>query len=166
MNYGKKIIWSVFFISLTTYLWVSLYFLDRVYFLCPIEYKGDVLVRYDSRGGGSFGSPRGGNRLHQGLDLLAKIGTGVLASRTGKVITVAKDNGMGNYIIIKHPHNFITLYGHLQQIYVTKNQWLRQGQVIATVGNTGNARYQGIQAHLHFEIRKNGIPQDPIEHLQ
>jgi len=73
---------------------------------------------------------------------------------------------MGNFIIIRHPGNIITMYGHLFRIYVNKNAFVRQGEVIGSVGKTGNANYRDIQPHLHFEIRKNGVPQDPLEYIE
>ena len=77
-----------------------------------------------------------------------------------------KKTGSGNYVIIRHPGNISTLYGHLLEVYVKKNNLVRQGEVIGSVGKTGNANYADIQPHLHFEVRKNGIPQDPLEYLE
>jgi murein DD-endopeptidase MepM/ murein hydrolase activator NlpD len=73
---------------------------------------------------------------------------------------------MGNFVVIRHWDNLATIYGHLAQIYVTEGDFVRQGQVIGAVGKTGNANYRDIQPHLHFEVRKSGIPQDPIEYLE
>jgi len=161
----KKTLLFLLFI-LPVYLSLSLYFLDKNYCLCPIEYKHDVVIRYDSRGEGFFAARRNGNRLHEGIDLFAQIGSPVLACRSGIIIAARKSKGMGNFIIIRHPGNIISIYGHLSNIYVQKNAFVRQGEVIGTVGKTGNADYPDIQPHLHFEIRKNGIPQDPLEYLE
>jgi murein DD-endopeptidase MepM/ murein hydrolase activator NlpD len=154
-------------IILPVYLLISLYFLDKDYFLCPIEYKSDIFIRCDSRGNGFFGTHRRGNRLHEGIDLFAEIGSPVKAVRSGKVIVNREQNrGMGKYIVVRHPGNFITIYGHLARSYVKRGEFIRQGRVIASVGKTGNANYADIQPHLHFEVRKNGVPQDPLEYLQ
>jgi len=161
----KKILLFLILV-LAVYLLVSLYFLDKHYFLCPIEYKGDIIIRSDNRGDGFFAASRNGRRIHEGIDLLAEIGSPVLACRSGRVIAAGKTRGMGNYIIIRHPGNIVTIYGHLSQIFVKRNVFVRQGQVIGRVGKTGNANYPDIQPHLHFEIRKDGIPQDPLEYLQ
>jgi murein DD-endopeptidase MepM/ murein hydrolase activator NlpD len=161
-----KKIFLLLLITLPLYLSISLYFLDKKYFLCPIEYKWDLVIRCDGRGDGFFGAKRNGQRMHTGIDLLAQINTPVLASRSGKVISATQNKGMGKYIIIRHPNNFITIYGHLLAIYVVKNEFVRQGQVIARVGKTGNANFRDVQPHLHFEIRKDGIPQDPLEYLE
>ncbi len=150
---------------LPVYLLVSLYFLDKHYFLCPIDYKRDAIIRCDTWGEGFFASKRKGNRLHDGLDLFAEIGTSVKASRSGIVIAARKSRGMGNYIIIRHPGNIITIYGHLSNIYVHRHKFVRQGEIIGSVGKTGNANHPNIQPHLHFEVRKDSIPQDPLEYL-
>lgn len=153
-------------IFLPIYLLIGLYFLDKDYFLCPIEYKRDIIIRSDRRGDGSFAAERNGNRIHEGVDLLASIGTPVLASRAGIVVAARYSQGMGNFIIIHHPGNITSIYGHLSKIYVTKGEFVRQGEVIGAVGKTGNANFRDIQPHLHFEVKKAGISQNPLEYLQ
>ena len=140
--------------------------MDKQYFICPIEYKSDIIIRNDKGGDGLFASSRSGMRIHKGIDLLADEGKPVLTAKSGKVVSATQNRGMGKYVIIRHRNNIITIYGHLSEIFVRKNDYLRQGQVIGSVGRTGNARYRGILPHLHFEIRKNGIPQDPLEYLE
>jgi len=161
-----KKIFLFLLIFLPIYLFISLYFLDKAYFLSPVEYKRDIIIRSDNRGDGFFAADRSGNRIHEGIDLFAKIGTPVLASRGGMVMAAGENNGMGKYVIIKHSDNITTRSGHLSRIYVHKNEFVCQGQVIGAVGKTGNANLRDIQPHLHFEIRKNGIPQDPLEYLE
>ena len=150
---------------LTVYVVTNYYLADKYYFICQISYTGKPVIRCDSRGDGTFASSRNGNRMHQGIDLCAEIGTPVLAARSGIVMAAKSNRGMGNYVIIRHSFNLVSIYGHLSQIFVTKNQFVRQGHIIGSVGKTGNARNPSIQPHLHFEIRKNGIPQDPLEYL-
>ena len=135
-------------------------------FACPIDYKEEIVIRCDGRGEGFFAAGRRGGRLHNGIDLYAKVGTPVLASRSGRVIAATRNRGMGKFVIVRHRAGFTTVYGHLDKIYVKKNQRVSQGKVIGTVGKTGNARYRGIQSHLHFEIRKKGIPQDPLNYIE
>lgn len=156
----------ILFIILPVFLLINLYFLDKDYFLCPIEYKRDIIIRCDSMGDGFFASPRNGGRLHQGIDLFAPVGTGVLAARSGIVLEAASSKGMGNYIVIGHPGNIMTIYGHLSEIYVNKYKFVRQGELIGSVGKTGNANYRDIQPHLHFEVRKNDVAQDPLGYLE
>ncbi len=142
------------------------YFLDKNYFLCPVEYGGNIVVRSDNRGSGFFGADRNGNRVHQGIDLFARVATPVLASRSGRVSSAARNHGMGNYVVIRHADNIATIYGHLSKIYVARGQFVRQGDVIGRVGKTGNANYRDIQPHLHFEVRRQGLAQDPLEYLE
>lgn len=146
-------------------VFVGLGSLNKQHFVCPIEYKSDILVRKDNRGDGFFAASRSGRRLHNGIDLLADIGIPVLAAKSGKVVSATQNRGMGKHVIIRHRDNIITIYGHLSEISVRKNDFVRRGQVIGRVGKTGNARHYGIMPHLHFEIRKNGVPQDPLEYI-
>jgi len=163
----------IFFIFLLpAYLIITFYFMDRQYFLCPIKYKQDIIIRADTRGNGHFGAGRNGSRVHEGSDLFAEIGTDVLAARSGKVslsrriLNKNTQTGSGNYIIIRHPGNLSTVYAHLLEVFVNENDFVRQGQIIGRVGKTGNANFRDIQSHLHFEVRKDGIAQDPMEYLQ
>jgi len=151
---------------LPVYLGISLSFLDKEYILCPIKYPKNIIIRVDSRGSGYFSAERNGNRVHRGIDLLADIGSPVMAARSGRVIiSTSQPNGMGLYVVIQHPRGVTTLYGHLSKIYVRKGQLVRQGQVIGAVGRTGNANHSSILPHLHFELRENNIPRDPLQYL-
>ncbi len=144
---------------------IGLVLLDKQYFVCPIEYKSDILIRNDHRGDGLFASSRSGRRMHKGLDLMADVGEVVLAAKSGKVISATQNRGMGKYVIIRHADHYITIYGHLSEILVQKYDYVHQGQIIGKVGKTGNARPRDMLPHLHFEIRKNGVPQDPLEYF-
>jgi len=155
----------ILLIVLPFFVLANLYFLDRNCFSCPIGYKWDIVIRSDSRGSGYFESPRNGRRVHNGIDLFAEIGSSVSASGSGRVLACGKKRGMGNFVIVSHPGGLTTVYGHLLSYCVTKNQFLRQGQVIGKVGKTGNASHPAIQPHLHFEVRKNGVPQNPFDYL-
>jgi murein DD-endopeptidase MepM/ murein hydrolase activator NlpD len=155
----------LFLVLFLFFVALGIYFLDKDPFLCPIKYTKDILIRSDTYGNGLFAASRRGNRLHDGIDLLAERGTPVLASRSGIVIAATSSPGMGNYVILRHAGDITTIYGHLTTICVLKGVFVRQGQVIANVGKTGNANARGILPHLHFEIRKSGIPQDPLEYL-
>ncbi|MCL2879705.1 MAG: M23 family metallopeptidase [Treponema sp.] len=95
--------------------------------------------------------------IHQGLDLAAPEGTPVYAAREGKVSEVGKDAVLGNYIIISHGENWVSLYGHLSKIETVLNQQVNSGSLIGRVGTTG----QSTGPHLHFELRQNGKPQNP-----
>ena len=153
-------------LAIPVYLSVSFYYLDKSYFLCPIKYLGDVCIRSDSRGDGEFAARRSGRRMHNGVDLLAEVGTPVVACKGGYARVFEQKNGMGNYIVIYHPDNLSTLYGHLSAIMIPDGILVRQGQVIGKTGKTGNSNHPDIQAHLHFEVRKNGVLQNPRDFLE
>jgi murein DD-endopeptidase MepM/ murein hydrolase activator NlpD len=131
-----------------------------------------MVIRNDSRGEGFFFAKRNGNRVHEGIDLFAEEGSPVFASRFGIVIVSrrvednSKKTGSGNYIVLRHPGGITTSYAHLSKVYVSKYRFVRQGQIIGRVGKTGNANYPDIRAHLHFEVRKNDIPQNPLDYLE
>ncbi|WP_245535099.1 M23 family metallopeptidase [Leadbettera azotonutricia] len=95
--------------------------------------------------------------VHQGLDLASPEGAEVYAARDGVVNEQGNDPVFGNYIIISHGDNWVSLYGHLSKIETTLNQELRSGNLIGRVGSTG----QSTGPHLHFELRQNGRARDP-----
>lgn len=99
--------------------------------------------------------------LHAGVDYGAAPGSPVRAARSGTVTRVGTDPIMGNYVLIEHAGGFETFYGHLQSAVVTLNQRVESGTMIGLVGSTGVST----GPHLHFEIRHNGIPRDPVELL-
>jgi len=160
----KKVLFLLLLIF-TGYIITSLYFLDKHYFICPVKYMGDFVIRSDSRGEGLFSARRSGGRRHRGIDLLAEVGDPVLAVRSGIVEAAESNKGMGNFIVLRHGPGLTSLYGHLSKICVVRGQVVRQGDIIGEVGKTGNSNYANIRPHLHFEIRENNIPQDPLEYL-
>ena len=97
--------------------------------------------------------------FHEGIDISAYVGSKVYSTAQGRVVKIMYSKyGYGNRILIKHAYGFETLYAHLGQIKVKKGQWVRKNQLIGTVGNTGRST----GSHLHYEIRKNGEPRDPL----
>ena len=152
----------LFYLVLIFWFVFEFYFLDKLDFICPIGYKQDIVIRKDTRGNGEFASPRNGRRLHNGIDLLTPTGTSVRAVKSGEVINAEFNKGLGNYIEIMHPDGLVSIYGHLNTIEVKRGQYVQQAAVLGTVGKTGNADHPRILPHLHFELRKNNIPQDPF----
>jgi len=146
-------------------LWDESFYFDMSPMLVPIEYTGSLPIRNDWRGHGDFGARRNGRRRHQGIDLLAPIGTPVRAAKGGIAIGGENKKGMGKFVKIIHKHGLTTIYGHLSKVYIKPVQMIRQGQLIGEVGNTGNARYNGVLPHLHFEVRLRGGAQDPKNYL-
>ena len=146
-------------------LWDESFYFDMVPMVAPIEHTGSLPVRDDWRGHGGFGTRRSGGRRHQGIDILAPIGTPVRAAKGGIAIAGENKMGMGKFVRIIHRHGLTTVYGHLSKVHIKPVQMIRQGQLIGEVGNTGNAKYNGVLPHVHFEVRLRGSAQDPMKYL-
>ena len=99
--------------------------------------------------------------LHSGVDIGVDYGTPIRAAADGLIISAGWYGGYGNLITIDNGDSFSTLYAHCSAMYVSVNQRVERGQVIGAVGATGYAT----GPHLHFEIRKNGVPFDPLTKL-
>ena len=106
----------------------------------------------------AFG-PRWG-RMHEGIDIAAPAGTPIRAAAAGTVIYAGWLGGYGNLTIIDHGNGVATAYGHQSAIYVTGGA-VSQGQEIGAVGSTGHSTGD----HLHFEVRINATPVDPLAYL-
>jgi murein DD-endopeptidase MepM/ murein hydrolase activator NlpD len=112
---------------------------------------------------GSVTSPFGfrWGRMHEGIDIGASYGSPIHAAASGTVIYCGWESGYGNLVAIDHGGNLATAYGHQSSIAVTCGQQVSQGQVIGYVGSTGHST----GPHLHFEVRINGAPVDPLGYL-
>lgn len=97
-------------------------------------------------------------RAHLGTDFAATTGTPARTVGDGVVEFAGVQNGFGNVIFIKHRNNRETVYAHLSKIMVQRGQSVSQGQTVGLVGSTGWAT----GPHLHFEVRVNGMQQDPM----
>lgn len=99
---------------------------------------------------------------HSGIDVGVKSGTQVKAADTGYVATIGRNTKWyGNYVMIIHGNNISTLYAHLSSISVNGDEYVTKGQQIGLSGNTGFSS----GPHLHFEVRANGVPVDPLNYL-
>lgn len=98
-------------------------------------------------------------KLHTGVDIPAPKGTNILAANDGTVLTATYSKAWGNYVVISHGGGVVTLYAHMTNIKVSKGASITKGQVIGTVGTTGYSTGN----HLHFEIQRNGVSEDPFE---
>ena len=133
----------------------------------PVSYSGEGFafpVRY-----AGVSSPFG-NRyhpvlrryiLHTGVDLVAKY-VPLRASKAGVVTFAGNMSGYGKIIIIRHDNGYETRYAHLSVISTNVGEHVNKGDLIGKTGNSG--RTTG--AHLHFEIRHNGVPKNPMKYLQ
>lgn len=108
---------------------------------------------------GRFGKK--GKEPHDGIDLAAPSGTPVKTAQEGTVLYAGEQRGYGNIVIVEHTNKLITLYAHNRDLRVRTGQKVRREQVIATVGESG--RTSG--PHLHFEVRLDGKPVDPLDFL-
>ena len=96
-------------------------------------------------------------QFHKGLDIAVPFGSDVRGAAQGTVIFAGVKGGYGNCIIISHGNGLATLYGHLSQILVKANDFVKVNQVIAKSGNTGRST----GPHLHYEVHKNNTPVNP-----
>jgi murein DD-endopeptidase MepM/ murein hydrolase activator NlpD len=100
-------------------------------------------------------------RMHEGIDIGVPYGTPIHAAGSGTIIYCGWEEGYGNLTVIDHGGNLATAYGHQSSIAVSCGQQVTQGQVIGYVGSTGHST----GPHLHFEVRVNGVPVDPMGYL-
>ncbi len=113
--------------------------------------KGKVLAAY------SFSSA-----THKGIDLQGVLGEPVRASKGGSVVYAGSGLvGYGNLLIIKHDEHFLSAYGHNSKLLVKEGDVVKVGQKIAEIGDTGTN-----EVKLHFEIRRDGKPIDPLKFLK
>ncbi len=126
-----------------------------------IKFKDFMLPLFNAKITSKFGWRKhpifGILKYHEGIDLKQKYGAPVRAAADGKVIFAGWAEGYGKLVILKHHKDYTTYYGHLSKIRVKVGQSVYKGQIIGNVGATGWTT----GPHLHFEIRKNGIPVDP-----
>jgi lipoprotein NlpD len=109
--------------------------------------KGTLLARFD-------------DKANKGIDIGGARGTPILAAADGRVIHVGPLRGYGNLVIIKHDDTYLTAYGNNDQVVVAEQATVRQGQKIAEMGSSDADRVK-----LHFEVRQNGKPIDPMRFL-
>ena len=112
--------------------------------------KGAVIGRFSSNGS-----------LNKGIDIAGELGEPVLAASDGSVVYAGSGlRGYGELVIIKHSDTYVSAYGHNRRLLVREGQQVKVGQSIAEMGSTGTDRVK-----LHFEIRRQGKPVDPLQYL-
>jgi murein DD-endopeptidase MepM/ murein hydrolase activator NlpD len=100
-------------------------------------------------------------RMHEGIDIAVPTGTPVRAAASGRVIIAGWMGGYGNLVVIDHGGGLSTAYGHNSSFAAGAGTSVSQGQVVAYAGSTGNST----GPHVHFEVRVNGSPVDPLGYL-
>lgn len=119
--------------------------------------RGRLTSRYGYRTHPIYGD----RRFHAGLDIGGGYGAPNLATRAGTVIVSGPAGGLGNLVVISHGGGVTSVYAHQSSLAVTEGDVVAQGQVVGRIGNTGNSA----GPHLHFEIRRNGEPVDPLRYV-
>jgi murein DD-endopeptidase MepM/ murein hydrolase activator NlpD len=104
-----------------------------------------------------YGEVRSGGRRHKGIDMAVPQGTPVVATASGETTFSGQQGAYGNIVIIRHGKGFETAYAHLQRCMKRAGEWVLRGDRIGLVGATGNAT----GPHLHYEVRRDGVPVDP-----
>jgi murein DD-endopeptidase MepM/ murein hydrolase activator NlpD len=100
-------------------------------------------------------------QMHEGLDISNRIGTPVIATADGIVSDTGRDSSHGNVVVISHGFGMATRYFHLNKVFVRAGQRVKRGTKIAEVGTTGKST----GPHLHYEVRVNGIPVNPLRYI-
>lgn len=103
----------------------------------------------------------GTQRFHTGIDIGADYGEPIVAADGGVVINAEWIGGYGKTVIIDHNNGYSTLYAHASELLVSEGQTVGKGQIVSRVGSTGYST----GPHLHFEIRQNGSPINPLDYL-
>ena len=137
-QYGEKLNALIEAYALTSY--------DKEKAEVPEGIKDMIYPVMDPVVSSSFG-PRGGG-FHRGVDFAAPLGTPIFASLAGTVIRTEYHDSWGNYVAIEHDNGLTTLYAHNNQNLVNVGQQVIQGEIIASMGSTGNST----GPHLHFEV--------------
>jgi murein DD-endopeptidase MepM/ murein hydrolase activator NlpD len=129
----------------------------------PIRYgSGQLIWPVDGPVVSGFGTRWG--RMHEGIDIAVPAGTPIRAAAAGSVVLLESDassGGYGNFTCLDHGGGLQTCYAHQSSFAVGSGQSVSQGQVIGYVGCTGHC----FGDHLHFEVRVNGAPTDPLGYL-
>lgn len=124
--------------------------------------KGGLLWPTSGRAGSGYGQRThpifGTRRMHTGVDISGPTGQPIIAAAPGKVVSAGWRGGYGMAVVIDHGGGLATLYAHQSRLDVSDDQVVEAGQRIGAIGSTG----QSTGPHLHFEVREDGAPRDPM----
>lgn len=143
---------------------------EVVYKGTKVTPKKKAVTVTQKSGGSMFAWPVSGARItspyghrwgrsHEGVDLVG--GSTIMAAASGRVVFAGQQSGYGNVVIVDHGNGYRTLYGHMRKISVSNGQSVGQGSKLGVMGNTGRST----GTHLHFEVQKNGVAQNPMNYL-
>ncbi len=96
-------------------------------------------------------------KMHQGMDIATPHGQPIYTPSDGTVVFIGTEGGYGKVLVVDHGYGVKTRYGHLSEIHVRLGDRVKRGDKVASVGNTGRST----GPHLHYEVRVNGIPENP-----
>ena len=100
-------------------------------------------------------------KFHEGIDIAAQTGTPVLAPADGLIIKAGFSTGYGNMVEISHGYGIKTIFAHNSRLNVKAGQHIKRGDVVSYVGDSGSST----GPHLHYEVRLNGLPVNPVRYL-
>ena len=103
----------------------------------------------------------GRRKMHEGVDIAARTGTPVYATADGIVSQAETTPGYGKLVVIEHGYGYKTYYAHNSKLLVKVGQRIKRGEKISAVGNTGSST----GSHVHYEVRRNGVPLNPRKYL-
>jgi murein DD-endopeptidase MepM/ murein hydrolase activator NlpD len=103
----------------------------------------------------------GQKEFHKGIDISARMNAPIVAPASGIVSFVGKDGGYGRVVRMNHGHGLMTRLAHIEKALVKKGQWVKRGETVALVGNTGRST----GPHVHYEVHLNGVPVNPLRYI-
>jgi murein DD-endopeptidase MepM/ murein hydrolase activator NlpD len=103
----------------------------------------------------------GQKEFHRGIDLATRMGAPIVTPANGMVLSIIWDHGYGKILTIKHGYGVITKYAHLKKALVRKGQYVKRGETIALVGNSGRST----GPHLHYEVHLNKVAVNPLRYI-
>lgn len=99
--------------------------------------------------------------FHRGIDVSSRMNAPIVAPADGVVSSLSSDHGYGKIMTVHHGYGLVTRYAHLQKALVKKGQYVKRGETVALVGNSGRST----GPHLHYEVLLNGVPVDPLRYI-